>query len=379
MIPKRSSASRTGMPMARARSSLRLAGSALRRLRRRDRDGAAASGWGAVGVASTPPRRSPRCAGIRRERASRRWSPPCAAPATTPRPTSLPMRARCACASSALALWRLFVAAFCAMQVMMFATPAYLAAPGEMAPDLRQLLHWGSWVLTLPVLLFSAAPLLQRRLARAATAPHRHGRAGGARPGSHLRGQHRRRVRSRRRVRPRGLLRFAGDVRRLPARRSLARTARAPPRSRGAGEPAFARCPRSRRVCSATAASRPCPSAGCAPATACAWRSARRSRPMVCCSLARRPVDESLLSGESRPLAKRAGDEVLAGSINLGVPVEVRVTRSGAATRQAGIVGSDARCDDAAAGAARPAPIAGRRRSLSACCCWRASPRPRGA
>lgn len=59
---------------------------------------------------------------------------------------------------SRLALWRLFVAAFCAMQVMMLATPIYLAGPGEMAPDLRALLNWGSWVLTLPVMLFSAAP-----------------------------------------------------------------------------------------------------------------------------------------------------------------------------------------------------------------------------
>ncbi len=49
-------------------------------------------------------------------------------------------------------------------------------------------------------------------------------------------------------------------------------------------------------------------------------------------------ADESLLSGESHPLAKRAGDEVLAGSVNLGAPVEMRVTRSGAATRQAAIV-----------------------------------------
>ena len=56
------------------------------------------------------------------------------------------------------ALWRLFVASFCAMQVMMMATPGYVAGPGEMAPDLWQLLAWGSWLLTLPVLLFSAGP-----------------------------------------------------------------------------------------------------------------------------------------------------------------------------------------------------------------------------
>jgi P-type Cu2+ transporter len=56
------------------------------------------------------------------------------------------------------ALWRLFVASFCMMQVMMFATPSYVAGPGEIEPDLARLLNWGSWVLSLPVLLFSAVP-----------------------------------------------------------------------------------------------------------------------------------------------------------------------------------------------------------------------------
>ena len=56
------------------------------------------------------------------------------------------------------AIWRFFVASFCAMQVMMMATPSYVAGPGDLAPDLRQLLNWGSWVLTLPVLVFAAGP-----------------------------------------------------------------------------------------------------------------------------------------------------------------------------------------------------------------------------
>lgn len=55
-------------------------------------------------------------------------------------------------------LWQLFVAAFCAMQVMMLAAPTYVAAPGDMAPDLRFLLNWGAWVMTLPVMAFSARP-----------------------------------------------------------------------------------------------------------------------------------------------------------------------------------------------------------------------------
>ncbi|WP_243655551.1 heavy metal translocating P-type ATPase [Roseateles saccharophilus] len=56
------------------------------------------------------------------------------------------------------ALWRLFVAGFLMMQVMMMATPAYVAGPGELTPDLDRLLRWAGWVLTLPVMVFSAAP-----------------------------------------------------------------------------------------------------------------------------------------------------------------------------------------------------------------------------
>ncbi len=64
-------------------------------------------------------------------------------------------------AESRQALWRLFVAAFCMMQVMMLATPSYVAGPGELSPDMARLLNWGSWVLSLPVLLFSAGPFFQ--------------------------------------------------------------------------------------------------------------------------------------------------------------------------------------------------------------------------
>lgn len=59
------------------------------------------------------------------------------------------------------ALWRLFVAAFCAMQVMMLATPSYVSGPGELAPDMSRLLNWGGWVLSWPVLLFACGPFFQ--------------------------------------------------------------------------------------------------------------------------------------------------------------------------------------------------------------------------
>ena len=56
------------------------------------------------------------------------------------------------------ALWRWLVAGFCMMQVMMYAVPAYTAAPGEMTDDMVQLLRWASWVISLPVLFFSCGP-----------------------------------------------------------------------------------------------------------------------------------------------------------------------------------------------------------------------------
>lgn len=59
------------------------------------------------------------------------------------------------------ALWRLGVAGLCMMQVMMYAWPAYVAEPGDLAPDMAQLLRWASWVLSLPVLLFSCTPFFK--------------------------------------------------------------------------------------------------------------------------------------------------------------------------------------------------------------------------
>ena len=62
------------------------------------------------------------------------------------------------------ALWRLGVAGLCMMQVMMYAWPAYVAEPGDLAPDMAQLLRWASWVLSLPVLLFSCSPFFKNAL-----------------------------------------------------------------------------------------------------------------------------------------------------------------------------------------------------------------------
>ncbi len=55
------------------------------------------------------------------------------------------------------AFWRWMVAGFCMMQVMMYASPTYFTAPGEISTDILHLLNWASWLLSLPVLLFSSS------------------------------------------------------------------------------------------------------------------------------------------------------------------------------------------------------------------------------
>ncbi len=59
------------------------------------------------------------------------------------------------------ALWRLWVAGFGMMQVMMYAIPVYLAGDGDMTADIESLMRWASLVLTLPVVLYSSAPFFR--------------------------------------------------------------------------------------------------------------------------------------------------------------------------------------------------------------------------
>jgi P-type Cu2+ transporter len=61
-------------------------------------------------------------------------------------------------------LWQWLVAGLCMMQVMMYAWPAYVAQPGDLTPEMEQLLRWATWVLTLPVMLFSCGPFFSSAL-----------------------------------------------------------------------------------------------------------------------------------------------------------------------------------------------------------------------
>jgi Cu2+-exporting ATPase len=61
--------------------------------------------------------------------------------------------------SARVDLLRVLIAWLMMMQVTMLAVPLYFAAPGDVAPDIEQLMRIASLILTLPVVLFSAQPL----------------------------------------------------------------------------------------------------------------------------------------------------------------------------------------------------------------------------
>jgi Cu2+-exporting ATPase len=56
------------------------------------------------------------------------------------------------------AINRLWVAGLSMMQVMMYAVPIYVAQTNEIEPRFLWMLHWASFLLTLPVVLYSARP-----------------------------------------------------------------------------------------------------------------------------------------------------------------------------------------------------------------------------
>lgn len=58
------------------------------------------------------------------------------------------------------ALWRLWVAGFGMMQVMMYAYPVYIA-DGDMSADIEALMRWASLILTVPVVFYSSAPFFR--------------------------------------------------------------------------------------------------------------------------------------------------------------------------------------------------------------------------
>lgn len=234
-------------------------------------------------------------------------------------------------------VWRVAVAGLCMMQVMMYATPAYVAEPGDITPDMVQLLRWASWVLSLPVILFSCTPFFA-----AAWADLKARRIGMDLPvaigmlGTFV-------VSSLGTFEPQGpfgaevyfdsltMFVFFLLVGRWMELRMRDRTA-------GALEAVLNRLPDSVRRRAAGGG----------------WERLSIRRLAVgdvvevlpgeafpadgTLLQGRTQVDEALLTGESRPLGRQSGDAVIAGSHNLSGRVELRVEQVGAATRYAQIV-----------------------------------------
>jgi Cu2+-exporting ATPase len=236
-----------------------------------------------------------------------------------------------------LALWRLFVAGFCMMQVMMYAWPAYVTEPGDIPTDIEQLLRWASWVICLPVVFFASGPFF-----RSAWLDLRRGRVGMDTPVSvgivitFL-------ASSAATFDPTGpwgsevwFDSLAMFVFFLLGGRYLEHKAR--DRTAGALDSLMNRLPEACERRSADGSFE----------TVSIRRLVEGDVVRVAAGQAfpadgellseRATVDEALLTGESHPLARERGSTVVAGSYNLGGPVLVRLERVGADTRFAQIV-----------------------------------------
>jgi Cu2+-exporting ATPase len=212
------------------------------------------------------------------------------------------------------ALLRLFVAGFGAMQVMMYAFPEYTG--DDLSAEAAALMRWAGLLLTTPVLLFSCAPFF-----RGAWSELRGGRLGLETPiALGLAGAFAASAWAT--VTGRGAVYF-DSVSMLAFLLLAARYAEvAVRRSAGRALDPLLRFSAGQAIREgerlSVAPGERIPADGIVLEGASA-------------------VDESLLTGESRPLPRRAGDEVVAGSVNLDQPIAIRATRVGAQTRAAGI------------------------------------------
>ena len=227
-------------------------------------------------------------------------------------------------------LFELALAALGMMQVMMYAVPVYLSDAGDIAPEFEQLMRWASLILTLPVVLVSARSfffgawrdLAHRRIGMDVPIALAIAGAFVASVWATVAG--------------RGEVYFDSltmFVFLLLGARYLEAESRA------------------RAVAAIERLSHPLPAAAaCVPR----YPDSKETRTMATAALVpgnmvlvdsgsaipadgtimegTSEVNEALLSGEARPVPKRAGDTVVGGTLNVGSPLFVRISRVGADT-----------------------------------------------
>ncbi len=235
------------------------------------------------------------------------------------------------------ALWRMMVAGLCMMQVMMYAYPAYTANPGDLSLELEQLLRWASWLLSLPVLLFSCGPFFSN-----AWRDVMHWRISMDLPvavGMLITFA----VSSAGTFDPKGMFgaqvyfdSFTMFVFFLLFGRWLELRLR--DRTAGALEALMNRLPDSVDRLKTDGSYERVPVRRLQVGDVIRVRPAEAFPADGVVLQGQTSVDESLLTGESRPISRQVGDEVISGSHNLSAMVQVRVDRLGEATRFAQIV-----------------------------------------
>ena len=235
------------------------------------------------------------------------------------------------------ALWRLFVAGFGMMQVMMYAIPVYLA-DGDMTPDIEQLMRWASLILTLPVMLYSAAPffvsawrdLKLHRVGMDVPVALGVGAAFAASLWATLTAS--------------GAVYFdsvtmfvffllSGRYLEMMARQKAARSVETLARA----IPVFATRLATWPCAGVDAAGERVAVTELRAGDAVLIRPGETAPADGCVLDGESAADESLLTGESRPVPKRAGDALIGGSVNTASPLVMRVERVGEATRVAAI------------------------------------------
>ena len=250
------------------------------------------------------------------------------------------------------ALWRLFVSGFASMQVMMYALPAYLDGDATLTPDAQALMRWAGFALTLPVILFACGPFFS-----SAWRDLRRGRIGLDAPISL------------------GILAgfaastwatFSGTgevyfdsiamlVFLLLAARGAETSARA--RAERALDPLLRWMPAFAlrlRTPSFAAQAEKIAAHELLPGELALVPPGERVPADALVVQGASSADESMLTGESAPVEKRPGSELVGGSVNLEQPLIVRILRAGNDTRAAAILRLIER-----AASSRPAVVAG--------------------